>query len=350
MKVVHVDTGREWRGGQTQLLNLVRARPQDRLVIHPEALLRPTLVAEGIPHDTVRFRGPVVGAMRLRSLLVRLQPDVVAAHTSHAHSQCLLAGVADRLVVHRRLDFRARPSVTRRWKYAAPQAYVSVSKAVSRVLKDLGVPGDGIWLAHDGVDSRLVDAAKRVDSVLREDLGWPADARVVLAVGALVEHKGHDCLLRAMVDLPGVFLAIAGEGELREQLAGRIEELGLTHRAQLLGYREDAYRLMKSCDVFCHPSLEEGMGQAVVEAMLCKVPVVATRAGGVPEVLGDCGGLVPINDVVALSACLNEALSNRSEEGLIVADRRARDAFSVSRMIHCTESAYRSVGSRRGRM
>lgn len=343
--VVHVDTGREWRGGQTQLLNLVRARPEDRVVVHPRAPLRAALIAGGISHDTVAFRGAVVGAMRLRSILSRIKPDVVAAHTSHAHTLCLLAGFGDRLVVHRRLDFRARPSALRRWKYAAPQAYVSVSSAVSQVLEGLGVPKGSIWLAHDGVDSGPVEAAKGLKKSLREELGWPSDAQVVLSVGALVEHKGHDSLLRALVEVPELYLAIAGEGARRAPLERRILELGLTRRVRLLGHREDVYSLMKSSDLFCHPSIEEGMGQVVVEAMLAEVPVVATRAGGVPEVVEGYGGLVDVADTSGLASCLRETLSLCSAERLDAAKRRAREEFSIERMIRRTEAAYRSVDS-----
>jgi glycosyltransferase involved in cell wall biosynthesis len=347
MRVVHIDTSREWRGGQTQLLNLVRARPEDHVIVHPEAPLRAVLAAEGIPHETVAFKGGFRGARRLRAALSRLDPGVVAAHTSHAHSLCLLAGYRKRLVVHRRLDFRARPSALRRWKYGAPGAYVAVSRAVGVVLEDLGVAKSAIWLAHDGVDPAPIEAATEARTELRAELGWPPTAKVVLAVGALVEHKGHESLLRAMVRVPGAYVIIAGEGPRRVVLERVIAETGLSPRARLLGHREDVHRLLKSCDLFCHPSIEEGMGQVVVEAMLAEAPVVATRAGGVPEVVGGYGRLVEVADIDALSAGIAEGLRRERSKHLVAGAQWARSEFSVQQMIRRTEAAYASLAQRR---
>jgi len=341
--VVHIDTSREWRGGQTQLLNLVRARSDDWVIVHPEAPLRAALAEEGISHVTVAFSGGFRGARRLRAALSRLDPGVVAAHTSHAHTLALLAGYRNRLVVHRRLDFRARPTALRRWKYGAPRAYVAVSGAVSEVLEGLGVPQSAIWLAHDGVDPAPIEAATEAHDALRDELGWPRTAKIVLAAGALVDHKGHEYLVRAMVDVPGAYLVIAGEGPRRALLERLIRELHLSPRVRLLGQRDDVYRLLKSCDLFCHPSVEEGMGQVVVEAMLAGIPVVATVAGGVPEVLAGYGRLVEVAEHRRLAMGISEELGRERPEQLAAARRRASTEFSMPLMIRRTEAAYSSL-------
>ena len=268
MRVVHVDTSTEWRGGQTQLLYLLQRRRSDWAVVHPQSPLREALAEQGLQHRTVAFSGSFFGSRALGKALRLLKPDLVAAHTSHAHSQCILARPEVPLIVHRRLDFRHPPSRARRWKYAKAQGYVAVSEAVAAVLRGLGVAAETIRVVHDGVDVTAVSEANAARDGLCTELGWSPDVPVILAAGALVPHKGHRFLVRAIEHVPNVNLVIAGHGACHDSLQTDIIARGLADRVVLLGHRPDLYSLMKSADVFCHPSTEEGMGQVVAEALI----------------------------------------------------------------------------------
>lgn len=299
LDVLHVDTATEWRGGQRQLLLLARGmvtRGWRTAVACPEAgRLWAELGAAGVPRTPI----PPGRSPRTAARLLAASPRLLAAHTSHAHTLC--AVLPRPLVVHRRVDFRPSGG----WKYRQPAAYLCVSRAVAGIVEEAG--GTGIHVVHDGVEAL-------------EPLPPAADGPEVLAVGALVAHKAHDVLAAAAALLPGVDVGVAGEGPLRFE--------GLRH----LGQREDIAALHARARVFVQPSREEGMGQAVVEAMLSGLPVVVTDAGGLPEVVGDTGIVVPREDPVALAEGIRRAL--RGEHPSPEAARaRARERFSVDAMV-----------------
>lgn len=312
MRVLHVDTALEFRGGQQQLVHLLRARPGDGWAGPPEAPLARVLGPPALalhpgndPRNLWRLRAPGW--------------DLVATHTPHAHGAAL---ACDRpLVVHRRVDFAPRHP----WKYRRADAVIAVSEAVAAVLARAGV--GRVHVVHDGVPA--------IPEGPVADL--PFARPLYGAVGALVEHKGHVHAIDAMATTPGTLL-IAGEGPLRARLEARIASRGLAGRVHLVGQVVELAGFLRALDVFVHPSLEEGFGQVVIESLGAGCRVVATRAGGVPEGVGDAGLLVAPGDAAALSAAMIAALARPAGEGV------ARAAhFSVARMVAGTEEVYAGV-------
>ncbi len=259
MRILHVDTSREWRGGQRQLELLVGGLRERG---HQQELVAP--VARYGLQTWPLWRLPFAAR----------QMDVVAAHSSNAHQVCVLAGL--RPVVHRRVDF----PVSGGWKYRRALGYVCVSEAVRGVLGQ-----EPAVVVHDGVEALPPAPAAQL-----------GDGPVVLAIGALVDHKDHATLAEAARGLDAR-VVVAGCGPLRYP--------ELEH----LGWREDVSALHARAQVFVHCSKLEGFGQAVVEAMLAGLPVVATAAGGLPEVVGEAGLLVPPQDPDALRQALRRALT-----------------------------------------
>jgi L-malate glycosyltransferase len=308
-QIVHVDTATEWRGGQKQLLLLVKGmveRGWDALVACPNS----GALWKALEDQDVRLLDIPPGfSLRTSWILNRSNADLIAAHTSHAHA--CAAVLSCPLVVHRRVDFRPSGG----WKYRRPEAYVAVSNAVAEVLKKTGA--GNVSVVYDGV-SPLVEME-------------PApDGPSVLAVGACVPHKGHHVLSQAASLLPGVDIGVAGEGRLRFP--------GLRY----LGQRTDIAALFASADVFVHPSVEEGMGQVVVEAMLSGVPVITSDAGGLPEVVGEYGVVVPRGDAHALAEAIGAGLS-QWKPSLERAASRAAEYFSVESMVDRTLEVYSEI-------
>ena len=201
------------------------------------------------------------------------------------------------------------------WKYRRPEAFVAVSKAVAAILADAGVRR--VSVVPGGADPfPEVEPAH--------------DAPEVLAVGARVRHKGHDVLAAASQILAGVDVGVAGDGPLRPA--------GL----RWLGHREDVPALLRGARVFVMPSRTEGLGMAAVEALQAGVPVVASAVGGLPEVIGDAGTLVPPDDPVALAIAIRRALDGDHPAPAI---GRARVAahFTTARMVKGSRSVYREV-------
>lgn len=315
LDIVHVDTSTEWRGGQRQLLLLARGLSErghrQRVLCAPGT---PIAEALGVVGGVELLMGRPGSHPRNAWLLGGLRPDVVAAHSSPAHTAAVLAG--HRPVVHRRVDFAPNWG----WKYRRAAELICVSEAVRRVA------GRGV-VVHSAVPA--------VPEAEPAELG---EGRVVLAVGALVDHKDHRTLAEAARGLQARVL-VAGQGPLQ----GELKEMG---GLELLGQRDDVPALLARADVFVHCSKTEGLGTAVLDAMSAGVPVVATASGGVPEAIGDCGVLVPVGNADALREALREALEGRHGD-VDAARRRVRGEFSVERMVEATEAVYRRVAEER---
>jgi len=305
-RVLHVDTASEWRGGQVQLLTLVRGMVDRGW---------PVLVA--CPADSplwrrLEFLGdrrlaiPAGNSIRTTWAARQADVDLIAAHTSHAHTLCSV--LSRPLVVHRRVDFVPSGG----WKYRRPDVYIAVSDAVAAILRRVGV--EDVRVVRDGVDPL-------------PPLPPAPDGPSVLAVGACVAHKGHAVLAEAALLLEGLDIGVAGEGPLRYP--------SLRH----LGFRADVAALLAAADVFVHPSLEEGLGSAVIEAMLAGVPVVASDAGGLPELVGDTAILVRRGDADGLARGIARALAG-DHPPASAARARAERQFGAGRMVEETLAVY----------
>ncbi len=324
LRVLHVDTARQWRGGQVQLALLLAgmaARGWPAWVACPvDSPLWRAVEGRAAEGAVERLAVPPGRSPRTPGLLARAGADLLAAHTSHAHTVAAIARQrwGTPLVVHRRVDFRPHSGGLLGlggWKYRRPDGYVCVSRAVADIVADAG--GRGLHVVHDGVAPLPVAAPA-------------SDGPRVIAVGARVAHKGHRVLADAAALLPGVDIGVAGDGPL------------VYPGLRWLGPRDDVPALLAAADVFVHPSVEEGMGQAVVEAMLAGLPVVVSDAGGLPEVVGDTGIVVPAGDATALAAGIRRALAGDHPDPAR-ARARAAKRFSVDAMVEGTLAAYRAV-------
>jgi glycosyltransferase involved in cell wall biosynthesis len=145
----------------------------------------------------------------------------------------------------------------------------------------------------------------------------PGGAVSVLCLGRLVERKGHRFLIEAIARLEGLELVVAGDGPERESLEQLAESLGVSDRVEFAGVvgQDEALELYRRADVFCLPSLAEGLPTVLIEAMACGVPVVSTRIDGVPELVsdGEDGLLCDAGDPGALAAPLRRLVSDPSE-------------------------------------
>lgn len=189
--------------------------------------------------------------------------------------------------------------------------------------------------------------APSLGSEVRAALGLPPDAFLIGSVGRLEPVKGHMYLLEAFTTLaprfPNLFLALAGEGELSGALRDFARGSGFSDRMRFLGWREDIPALVHAFDLFALPSLNEGMGRALVEAMAASLPIVAARAGGISEVLagGAAGLLVEAADAGALARGIEELLVNPElRRGLGEAARERARGYSVDGMLEQIEALY----------
>lgn len=358
MRSLHIDTARTWRGGQNQVLltvnGLAEAGHDAMLLAHESGELR-RRAGEGM-----RFLGfsprsefDVQAGWRLASVLEDRRPDVVHAHDPMAVALVAMAirmrgGDDPRplVVASRRVDFHLKRHAFSRWKYGHVDVFIAASHTIARILEQDGIEASRIEVVHDGVDVALIDRQPAVDA--HATFWLPHGAPLIGNVAALVPHKGQRHLVDAMAlvarELPDARLLILGEGELREALQDQVRDLGLERHVTLAGFRPDALGVMRSFDVFVMSSVTEGLGSAVLEAMVAERAVVGTAAGGIPEVIEDgvTGLLVPPRDPRAMADAIVTLLKAPARRSAMGAAGRARVVaeFSVDALVQRTLAVY----------
>ncbi len=195
---------------------------------------------------------------------------------------------------------------------------------------------------YDGID---LDPSDVTRDEARQHLGLPARAPMVGSVTRLTGQKRLDRLLDAVALVPGVHLALAGEGELEGALRDRAAKLGIDDRTHFLGYRQDVAAVLAALDLFAITSDKEGMANAMLEAMAAGVPVVSTPVSGADEALSSDGtgrapGLVVPPEAPALAEAFNYLLPSDEIRGAMAAEgrRRARERFSYDGMVEAWEA------------
>jgi glycosyltransferase involved in cell wall biosynthesis len=358
MRSVHIDTARTWRGGQNQVLltvtGLAEIGHQPVLVAQEDGELRRRA------NEGLRFIGfsprsefDVHAGWQLAKVFSDVQPDVVHAHDPMAVALTAMAlqmgsGLprAPLVVASRRVDFHLKRHAFSKWKYRHVDVFIAASELIAAVLRDDGIPADRIEVVRDGVNVRAIERHALVDA--HAAFWLPAGAPLVGNVAALAPHKGQRHLVaaaaRVIREVPDARVLIIGEGELRDALARQIKDLGLERHVFLTGFRTDVLGLIKSFDVFVMSSITEGLGSAILEAMALGRPVLATRAGGIPEAVDDgvTGLLVPPHDEAALAAGIVKLLRDPALRNRFGAAGRARVErdFSVDRLVQGTARVY----------
>jgi glycosyltransferase involved in cell wall biosynthesis len=357
---LHIDTARTWRGGQNQvLLTVIGLREighRATLVAHPDGELR-ARAAEGLDLIPLAPRTEVdlSAAWRLSRVVKRLKPDVVHAHDPHAVAMASLAlsfgapSPAPALIASRRVDFHLKGNSFSRWKHRQVDCFIAASEAIRRMLVGDGVPADRAVTVHEGIDVDHVLAAPAVN--VHEAFWLPHGAPVVGNVAALVPHKGHRHLIEAahlvVREVPDARFIILGEGELRDQLERQVRESQLEKHVLLPGFRADVLGCLKGFDLFAMSSVTEGLGTSLLDAMACSKAVVATQAGGMPEVVdeGRTGFLVAPRDHHAMARAIIRLLTEeplRRQMGE-AGSARVRERFTVERMVVETAAVYERV-------
>ena len=360
---LHVDTARTWRGGQNQVLLTVNGLREigqrAALVAHPDGELR-RRASEGLELIPIAPRTEVdlTAAWRLGRVVKKLRPDVVHAHDPHGIAMAALAlsfagaGPAPVLVASRRADFHLKGNSLSRWKYRQVDCFIAASEAIRRMLVADGIPASRTVTVHEGIDVEHVEAVEPVN--VHETYWLPHHAPIVGNVAALVPHKGQRYLVDAahlvVQELPDARFVILGEGELREHLERQVRDYRLEKHVVLPGFRTDVLGCIKGFDLFAMSSVTEGLGTSLLDAMACGKPIVATDAGGIPEVVdhGVTGTVVPPRDPRAMATAIVELLRDESrrqkmgQAGLA----RVKASFTVERMVAATAKVYARAAGR----
>ena len=359
VRIIHLDTGKELRGGQRQLLSLsrgLRARGHEQLIVCPEGSgLESTAWEEGfrvfaLPnHDLGRAHG----IMQLRQRLLAEPAQILHAHDGRGQTLSWLAsmGLPVRRIASRRVTFLPETVARHRFIYTRTcDSVIAVSHYVRSLLITAGVAGERIDVIPDGIEipDELPTPAER--AAARADWGFGEQEFILGHVGAFTPEKGQDvaiAALRLLVEkLPSARLLLVGTAP-RDSVAKLSEQPGnVPGRVMFLGELEDLAAFFAGIDLFIMPSRAEGLGSAGLLAMARGRAVVASRVGGLPEIVepGRSGWLVEPGSPQALADAIVAAASDGARLGQFghYARERARQ-FSNDIMVAKTEALYQRL-------
>jgi glycosyltransferase involved in cell wall biosynthesis len=355
LSIAHVTGERSFSGGEVQVFLLMRELARrghtNTLLCPPGSRSEQEARQLGIPTLPVPMRASLspLAIARARRALRRCAPDLVHLHTGRANWVGGIAAATLSLpaITTRRMDRAVRPGPRTRWLYRRGVRHaVAISPAVQARLLAGGVPEERTRVIPSAVDPDALHSARDRAEVRRE-LGAEGDDCCLLVLAHLSRRKGVDVLLDALarLDAPRPPLWIAGDGEERASLEARCAQPGLS-TVRFLGRRADKADLLLACDVVVMPSRAEGLGVAALEALACARPVVASRVGGLADLLDDSTGrLVPPEDPAALAGALDALIRDPALRERLggAGPARVRRGHLPEQMAAAYESLYRDV-------
>jgi len=360
LRIAGVDPERGFAGGEAQVLGLtrelLRMGHRAELICDPVGQLMERAKADGVRCHLLQLRNSLdlAGAMRLRGILTRERYDIVHFHTSRAHAMApFTRGLARALVVTRRMDYRPNRLFAPYLYSRAVDGVAAISSGVADAMTEAGVPRDRITIIPSGVNCEyfrppLVEER----AAARRALAIAPDTVAIGTVGMLEARKGHRYLLEALARVEGkVTCLLAGDGSLRGELERQAGALGISAQTRFLGRVEHSRSLLWALDLFVFPSLREGLGVAAIEAAACGLPIVASRVGGIGEVVADqeSGILVAPANSAALAEAISRLVTSPGERVALGAAGRNRTVvrFAMKTMAERTLALYRACLGRR---
>ncbi|MGB7543615.1 MAG: glycosyltransferase family 4 protein [Burkholderiales bacterium] len=347
MNIVHTESSCGWGGQEIRILVEaagMAARGHGVTLIAPrEARIHAAAIERGLNAVALPIgRKNPAGMLALRHWLKAHPVDIINTHSSTdswlAALACATLRRAPPIVRTRHISAPVPNNPPTRWLYlGATRHIVTTGEALrAQLARDNGYPPERITSIPTGIDTARFAPGDR--DAARRTTGLPPERRLIGIVATLRSWKGHRYLLEAFSGLPAdTVLVIVGDGPQRQNIEAKIRELGIGDRVRLAGDRQDVLPWLQALDVFALPSYaNEGVPQALVQAMLCGLPCVTTAVGGIGEVArdGETAIVVKPGDVADLRRGLERLLG----------DAALRAALGEAARAHCeTHCAFHSM-------
>ncbi|MBE0622755.1 MAG: glycosyltransferase family 4 protein [Burkholderiales bacterium] len=359
MRILHTEASCGWGGQEIRILEEAKgliARGHEVTLACPAAAhIFAAAPRFGVPAvDLPIARKNLAGLFALRRHLAQARPDVVNTHSSTDSWLTALACTALRrsppVVRTRHISAPVPRNAASRWLYGGAVSHVVTTGEALRLqlIEGSGVAPERVTSVPTGIDTvRFSPADKRA---ARMALGLAPDGRIIGIVATLRSWKGHLYLLEAFAKLarPEATLLIIGEGPMRGPIEAKVAELQLASRVRLLGQQDKPEDWLRALDIFCLPSYaNEGVPQAIIQAMMTGLPVVTTPVGAILEAVndGETALIVPPKDASALAAAIARLMQEPDLAARLghAARDRALQRFSRDAMLDRMESVFRNV-------
>lgn len=358
MNILHTEASCGWGGQEIRILTEARGM-RDRghlveLVCPPQARIYAAASAYGVPAHPLPIGKKRLGPLlAMRRFLAAHQFDVINTHSSTdawlAALACKTLSKPPSMIRTRHLSTAVNQSAATRWLYLKASAHVVVTGRAlkSQLTHDNGFPAAHITSIPTGID--LDRFRPQAREAARAALGLPLETVFVGILATLRDWKGHTELFEALKLLlpvhPELRVLIIGDGPYRDRLDRRAADLGVADKLDFVGHRDNPEQWLPAIDVFVLPSWgDEGVSQALMQAMACALPIVTTPVGSLTEVVhhGQTGLIVPPRDAGALAAAINQLLTNPGEAQRLAAAARqlALAQCGLERMLDGMEAVF----------
>ncbi|SRR5579875_1471431 len=343
LRVAGIDPELGFGGGEVQVLGLtlelLRRGHRAEIFCDPRGQLMERARGVGVNCYPLSIRNSIDirAGLRLRGMLAADDYDIVHFHTARAHALAPYArGLVGARVVTRRMDYRPN-RLFAPWLYNhSVEGVAAISEGVTAALTEAGVDRSRIAIIPSGIDeTRFRPPSPAERDAARARWALATGDFAIGAVGALEPRKGHRVMLAALAKLSGgaenraserpFRCLVAGDGSIREMLINETRGLGVEGRVRFIGRVEDTRELLWALDLFVMPSLKEGLGVALLEAMGCGLACIASNVGGAGAAVADgCGIAVRPGDTGALADAIARMIASDDARRELGTAARAR--------------------------
>lgn len=329
LNILHIDTEKYWRGGQQQAFylhqGLIKKNIKSLLVCNLNSELKNKCENNNLPFVEISMFGEadIIAAYKISKICRKNKINILHAHSAHSLSIAIMVKyfyTSVKLIGVRRVDFSVNKNFLSKLKYNSKKIdkIICISEFIKKVLIKDGINADKLITVRSGVDINKFNDIE-LPKNFREKLCVRSDEVLLGSVAAFAGHKDIPNLIRAFKivseKLNNVKLCLVGDGKLNDTIKQLIDELGLSDKVILTGYQQNVGEYLKSFDIFVLSSKKEGLGTSIIDALAVGLPVVATRAGGIPELIehNSNGVLVDIKNSSLLAKAVIELVSDKNK-------------------------------------
>ena len=360
--ILHTESSLGWGGQERRTLRELLGLSGDSfraiLACQPESRIGEEARKRKLSVEIAKMRGNFdpLAVARFLWLVHHYSVDIVHTHSS---ADSWMASTAAKISPRRPKVVRTRHlnasfNIRLIYSFMADRVITVGGSTRQYMIREKGIPAEKVMTIPTGIDLSVFDA-EGIRGDLRHDLRIPEKTPVFGTVSVFRRLKGHQVLLEATPEIlraiPEARLLLAGEGPQEKNIRKKIEELGIGNSVLMPGFREDVPRVLNTMDVFVFPSLQEALGTAILEALAMRRAVVASRVGGIPEIIedGKTGFLIGPENPSAIAEKVIHLLKN-SELRRQMGDRGRRFVeahYDQRLMVRRLEDLYQELAEKR---
>lgn len=321
MNILNITTIRELRGGDVQMYTIYKLLEEytdlNQFILCPEnSQLWKKHGQSDVNFITYKRKNKIFSII---SSIIKTVKDkkinIIHIHDSSALTATLIASYffpkEVKIILSRKRDKRINSKFSKRFKYNNPKIakIISVSKAVESIFKDVITDKSKLITIYDAIDVPAFSKNKNLNKI-HEEFNWDNDVKIIGNIAAITNQKDivtfvetAEKIIKKYSGDKKIKFVVIGDGDKKEEIVELIKSKKLENEIMLMGYRSNIQELLPEFDVFLLTSISEGLPLTIYEALACKIPVVATKAGGIPEVIinRETGFISEIKDSDSLS-------------------------------------------------